>query len=183
MILAHNWPKTAKSLWHCPFNWTEVLFTQEVSGAYTSLLLDSDELKMAFQAQNVSGANKLLTPVIIQMFYACNIWYNQPKLRNTWNLRPQIMFPDPENLSSIVSFFKIAFWKTLSNYSLVSPDNNPQRNVHSFAPNEGLFYEKITFIIPASFCRLALLLTDASSSGLLFSPDISVTDMDHKCQY
>ena len=35
--------------------WTEVLFKQEVSGAYTTLLLSADELKMALWMQNVSG--------------------------------------------------------------------------------------------------------------------------------
>ena len=35
---------------------------QEVSGIYTSLLLDTDELKMALRACKVSGAFKKLAP-------------------------------------------------------------------------------------------------------------------------
>ena len=36
--------------------WTEFLFIQEVSGIYTSLFLDTDQLKMALRAWKVSGA-------------------------------------------------------------------------------------------------------------------------------
>ena len=32
----------------------EVLFVQEISGVYTSLILDTDELKMALQGKKVS---------------------------------------------------------------------------------------------------------------------------------
>ena len=35
---------------------TEVPFKQEVSGVYTSLFVDTDELRMALQARKVSGA-------------------------------------------------------------------------------------------------------------------------------
>ena len=41
---------------HIYLRWTEALFTQEVSGLYTSLFLDTDELKMALRARNVSGS-------------------------------------------------------------------------------------------------------------------------------
>ena len=36
--------------------WTEVPFIQEVSGAYTSPFLDTDELKLALRPRKVSGA-------------------------------------------------------------------------------------------------------------------------------
>ena len=39
---------------HVSLIWTEVLFIQEVPGVYTSLDLDTDYLKMAWRAQNVS---------------------------------------------------------------------------------------------------------------------------------
>jgi len=38
--------------------WTEALFIQEVSGVYTSLFLDTDELKITLQAWKASGAFK-----------------------------------------------------------------------------------------------------------------------------
>ena len=41
---------------------TEVLFIQEVSGAYTPPLLDTDELKMALRARKVSGAFEKRAP-------------------------------------------------------------------------------------------------------------------------
>ena len=52
----------SRTLWlqscfiHVLLIWTEVLFIQEVSGVYTSLFLDTDELKMVFRARKVSGA-------------------------------------------------------------------------------------------------------------------------------
>ena len=41
---------------------TEVLFIQEVSGAYTPPLLDTDELKMALRSRKVSGAFEKRAP-------------------------------------------------------------------------------------------------------------------------
>ena len=41
---------------HIFLTWTEAPFIQEVSGAYTSPFLDTDELKMALRARKVSGA-------------------------------------------------------------------------------------------------------------------------------
>ena len=51
--------------------WTEVLFihVQEVSDAYTSPFLDTDELKIALGAQKVSGAfEKLALGQVILSF-------------------------------------------------------------------------------------------------------------------
>jgi len=40
---------------HIYFIWTKVHFIQEVSAAYTSPFLDTDELKMVLRAPKVSG--------------------------------------------------------------------------------------------------------------------------------
>ena len=46
MILAQNWLKTAKSSWHCPFNYEisqpQNVFNETTTGQYSNLILLMD---------------------------------------------------------------------------------------------------------------------------------------------
>ena len=53
---------------------TEVLFIQEVSGAYTPPLLDTDELKMALRARKVSGAFEKRAPGLSRQQCPAWVW-------------------------------------------------------------------------------------------------------------
>ena len=56
---------------------TEVLFIQEVSGAYTPPLLDTDELKMALRARKVSGAFEKRAPEEKKAYFGTALMFSK----------------------------------------------------------------------------------------------------------
>jgi len=96
--------RTRKAVANSQTSWLQrhFIFIQEVSGAYTSAFLDTEKLKMALRARNVSGAfeKRAPDPVLSRAIWTFLLYYTPP----LWHQR-QIV----SNLDNQITMYALRF--------------------------------------------------------------------------